>query len=371
MCSLQTLKLFVQQRLTAAVEEIFGHLDKTITEYEEEIHRRHRRLLDEVSKPAVFPADVQQLFESREEVSPEQQEWSSSLDQEDAEPPHIKEEQEELWTSQEGEQLQGLKEADITKFIFTPVPVRSKGDEGKPQSSQIHQRQTQENRETEHLKAEADGEGCGGSELPINTCPERHLQPDRHVKNSHFSEPETEDRTYCWMDITDLQPDLNTLNNNLTPINVMRCNTGTKSYSCSDCGKRFGQKGTLRRHVKKIHKREKPFACSLCNANFSQQIALEQHVRIHSGEKPFSCSVCDKKFTQKRNLKCHMTVHTGEKPFSCSICAKRFTQKRILKGHMMVHTGEKPFSCSVCEKRFTRRSRVKNHKCVVECSISL
>ena len=51
MCSLQSLKVFVQQRLTAAVEEIFGHFEKTITEYEEEIHRRHRRLLDEVLKP--------------------------------------------------------------------------------------------------------------------------------------------------------------------------------------------------------------------------------------------------------------------------------------------------------------------------------
>ena len=50
MCSLQSVKLFVQQRLTAAVEEIFGHLEKTITEYEEEIHRRHRRLLDELLK---------------------------------------------------------------------------------------------------------------------------------------------------------------------------------------------------------------------------------------------------------------------------------------------------------------------------------
>ena len=33
---------------------------------------------------------------SKEEVQPEQKEWTSSLDQEEQEPAHIKEEQEEL-----------------------------------------------------------------------------------------------------------------------------------------------------------------------------------------------------------------------------------------------------------------------------------
>ncbi|KAG7225298.1 hypothetical protein INR49_007145 [Caranx melampygus] len=44
-------------------------------------------------------ADTHHLLVRTEEVSPEQQDWSSSLDQEDPpEPPHIKEEQEEIWT---------------------------------------------------------------------------------------------------------------------------------------------------------------------------------------------------------------------------------------------------------------------------------
>ncbi|XP_039648879.1 zinc finger protein 135-like [Perca fluviatilis] len=50
--------------------------------------------------------------------------------QEDPEPPHIKEEQEELRVSQEGEQLQGREEeADIAKFPFTPVPVKSEHED--------------------------------------------------------------------------------------------------------------------------------------------------------------------------------------------------------------------------------------------------
>ncbi|XP_062292339.1 uncharacterized protein LOC133996733 [Scomber scombrus] len=189
MCSLQSVKLFVQQRLTAAVEEIFGHLDKTITEYEEEIHRRHRRLLDELLKAetkqrkAVLPLDVRKVIVGEEE----KQEKTSTLDQEDPDPPHIKEEHEEPWTSQEGEQLQELEEADITKFTSTPVPVTSEDDEEKPQSSQLQQTQT------EKMKTETDGEDCGGSEPDKNVNPDTHLQPDTEDKTSNSSVTDTDD----------------------------------------------------------------------------------------------------------------------------------------------------------------------------------
>ncbi|KAM6903938.1 uncharacterized protein PEZ65_018717 isoform 2-T2 [Lycodopsis pacificus] len=218
MSKVQMLRCLVNQRLTAAAEEIFGVFERTIAEYEEQLSRsqeqneRQRKLLDTVFIPQLqlHRADVQQLLVVKEEVPPEQQEWSSSLDQEDPEPPHIKEDQEdpepphikedqedpepphikedqedpepphikedqedpepphikedqedpepphikedqeELWTSQEGEQLQGLEEADITTFSFTPVKIED--DEEEAQSSQLHQRQT------EQMETEADGE---------------------------------------------------------------------------------------------------------------------------------------------------------------------------------------------------------------------
>ncbi|XP_030002478.1 uncharacterized protein LOC115427886 isoform X6 [Sphaeramia orbicularis] len=76
------------------------------------------------------PADIQQLLVVKEEDPYEQQEWKPSLDQKDQVLPHIKEEQEEIWTNQEREQLQWLGEADIIKFTFSPVPVKSEDDEG-------------------------------------------------------------------------------------------------------------------------------------------------------------------------------------------------------------------------------------------------
>ncbi|XP_031697894.1 gastrula zinc finger protein XlCGF7.1-like, partial [Anarrhichthys ocellatus] len=320
---------------------------------------------------------VQQLLANKEEVPSEQQEWSSSLDQEDPEPPHIKEEQEELWTSQEGEQLQGLEEAGI-KFSFTPV--KSEDDEEEAQSS-LHQRQT------EQMETEADGEDCGGPEPAWNSDPGRH--PETVDKTGDSLEPQTDD------DAREPQSGLNSLNNDGVPVNDVKYNVGKKSFICCECGRKFGRKDSLRRHMRfhtgekpyscsvcgkgfsqrpnlirhmRCHSGEKPFRCSFCDTSFAVRSALVNHMRIHTGEKPFSCLYCDKSFTQKGGLKKHMTVHTGEKPFSCPVCDKCFSQKANLTYHFSLHTGQKQFSCSVCDKRFTWQSQVRSHKCVGESS---
>nr|XP_033465291.1 zinc finger and SCAN domain-containing protein 21-like isoform X3 [Epinephelus lanceolatus] len=255
-------------------------------------------------------SDVQQLLVVKEEVPPEQQEWSSSVDQEDPEPPHIKEEQEELWISQEGEQLQGLEEDDIIKFTSTPVSVKSEDDEEKPQSSQLHQRHT------EQMETEAEGEDCGGAEPARNSDLDRHLPSETDDKTGESSEPETDDSD-DWKETREPQSGLNSLKNDQVSVNDLI--VGEKRFCCSECGKRFGRRGILK-----------------------------QHMISHTGEKPFSCSECGKRFGYSRDLKGHMRSHTGEKPFNCSECGKTFGYSGDLNKHMRSHTahnsGEGP-SC--------------------------
>ncbi|CAB1429383.1 unnamed protein product [Pleuronectes platessa] len=187
------LRALLTERLEAAGEEILAGLEETLAEYEDRMEQtersereicRQRRLLDAVMQPvvrlrrAVSPADVQQLMVNKEEVPPEQQQWSTLVDQEDQEPPNLKEEQEEPWTNQDGQQLQGLEEADI-RFTLTPVAVKSEEDEEKLKTSKLHLSETKENR--------AD---CGGPEPARNLSPDGRLQPGPEDKTEDSSETE-------------------------------------------------------------------------------------------------------------------------------------------------------------------------------------
>ncbi|XP_029907636.1 zinc finger protein OZF-like [Myripristis murdjan] len=389
MSRLQELRSLVQQRLSAALDDVFGLLERTIAAHDEELshlkeeNERQRKLLSEVQlHTAEFS---QQLLVSKEEDPSEQQECCPSLNQED------------LWT-----QLQGLQEAE-SKFPFTPVPVKSEDDEEKAQSSQLCQNQPEENREvesqasisTEQMKTEADGEE------PINNSdPAADLQAasDGQLLPKHSSEPETDDSD-DWTETGEAESGLapfskplfseNTSNVAEKPYSCStRKNTGKevrhgsvcgkdfkhkrnlkkhtmvhkkeKPYSCPSCSKKFSDNYQLRRHMKS-HAQEKPYNCSVCGKGFIQKTKLEKHIRVHTGEKPFSCSSCSKRFSDKKQLRRHMRVHTGEKPFPCSVCGKGFTVKFNLNTHLRIHTGERPYNCSVCGKGFTQKVNLKTH----------
>ncbi|XP_047186058.1 gastrula zinc finger protein XlCGF57.1-like isoform X2 [Scophthalmus maximus] len=316
------LRALLTERLTAAAEEIVGLLEETVAEYEDRVERsereicRQRRLLDAVLKPEVrlHRADVQQLVVGKEEFPLEQQQWSPSVKQEDPETPHIKEEQEEVWSSQEGEHLQCPEEADIIKFT-----VKSEEDEKIPQSSQLHQRLTEENRED-----------CGGPEPARNSGLNGHLEPG--------PEDQTDDSEDDWKETREPSGSKK-IKNSKVSAGDMRRSTGEKPFRCCECGKIFRHKQTLKRHM-----------------------------MIHTEEKPYSCSECGQIFRLKGNLQKHMLIHSVEKPHCCSECGQRFSRKQYLKRHMMIHIGEKPFSCRVCNKRFNWNHQQKRHQCVGESS---
>lgn len=72
-----------------------------------------------------FPVDIPQVLVIQQEM----REWRSNLDQNAPEPLYIKEEQEELWSSQEGQYLEGPE-----KSPFPGAPVKGDSQKGQQQS---------------------------------------------------------------------------------------------------------------------------------------------------------------------------------------------------------------------------------------------
>uniref|UniRef100_A0A3Q4GG16 C2H2-type domain-containing protein n=1 Tax=Neolamprologus brichardi TaxID=32507 RepID=A0A3Q4GG16_NEOBR len=217
------------------------------------------------------PSDVvqQHAFEEEDVLTDQQvcnQERNSILDQKDPQPPQIKEEQEEVCSSQEGEQF-GLKlEADT--FMVTPTYEESSHSEPEPKSEQL----------LSHSFSRAES---------------RDYEESQHVDSGSSRGTELKNRR------------------------PSRTNTKNKSIQCDVCGKTLPDKYRMTAHLR-VHTGEKPYSCSTCGKRSSDSSALKKHMRIHTGEKPYSCSTCGKRFADPSAFKKHTRIHTGEKPYSCN-----------------------------------------------------
>ena len=108
---------------------------------------------------------------------------------------------------------------------------------------------------TAQIKTEADGEDCGGPELARNSDSDRHREPDTDDKTGGSCEPET-DNSDDWKETREPQSGLNSLNNEEVPVSDSRCSAGEKPFSCSECGKRYVNKGYLKVHMRITYRRE-------------------------------------------------------------------------------------------------------------------
>ncbi|XP_038855229.1 zinc finger and SCAN domain-containing protein 21-like [Salvelinus namaycush] len=359
MFKIQLLRVFLNERLTAAADEIFGVVEKTIAEYQEEVVRL-QRLLDIVLQPEpditlkLHRADLQQrtLSVSEEEVPSEQQhceqEWSPSLGTEDTEPIQIKEEEEELRTTQEEEQIHGF-ETDTKDSIFTAGCVKSDCDEDPTHPSQAQEEGNgKRDPTTEQITTQPDGEDYIESEPTSVSQPLSAVNPDCFAAQTENIE------SVGGMDTGG-------------PLSGFKPVISKRSEMAKGQKSRINTKGqtstqfSLLKSPSQSHATSYCCSCPVCGTCFNQNEDLKRHMRSHTGENPYYCHDCGKTFIRSGHLKIHMRIHTGEKPFNCRHCGQGFNQNGNLKRHMRIHTGEKPYHCHFCGKGFCNSSNLKKH----------
>ncbi|XP_061838681.1 uncharacterized protein [Nerophis lumbriciformis] len=341
----------------------------------------------------------------RQEEDPLQQRGGSSLKQNEPQLPHVKEEEEEVWISQEGECVLGQEDADLTKFPLTGVSVKTEDHKDKPpESSQLHHspkvcekhilpeqhewifRMEQEEPQPSHFKEEDEASQTPHVKKEVEDPLTPHLKEE---EGEHSISQEGENLE--WLEefpVTgvivksedDEVKDESEEKRVVEPPSSSSTQHMTTEADGDHCGGSQADKLLAplpdskdttshspdtededTKADKTCHTDNTRLKCSYCDKTYKYHCRLKVHTRIHTGEKPFSCSECGKGFITGQYLKVHMKIHIGEKPFSCSVCGKGFTQRHGLKSHTRIHTGEKPFSCTICGKDFVQNQHLKVH----------
>ena len=112
-------------------------------------------------------------------------------------------------------------------------------------------------------------------------------------------------------------------------------------------GAKFAETCSLKTHpLRFLNKADK---CGIYGSKFSHKLLL-QTLNTHSqtGVKPCVCATCGAQFGDRGSLRKHIRTHNGEKPYKCDTCGAKFAQKHTLKRHVRTHTAEKPYICDTC-----------------------
>ncbi|KAM9414831.1 uncharacterized protein ACWYII_024011 isoform 1-T1 [Salvelinus alpinus] len=419
MSKLELFNAYLTERLTAAAREITLAVERTITDYQEEISRskeeneRLRLLLDFKPHLHLHTKDPQQLTftVSKEGVPPEQQHCEQecpSMGQQVPEPTQIKDEQEE-------EPLQG-QESDTKDFITVCVVSDCEGVNTRHASHTVESRDggSPFNNTTGRIQTEPDDEDY------IDYIVSEPSSPAARSENSVNSGRDTDGES------RERPP-----GSKPRKSQRKRVKKGTSvveeasPYCCKLCGRTFVRMGFLVNHVQRTHtKHAKQYRCGVCEGVLDSKENLTVHVQTHTKERSTAhpqtytepnprptahpqtltepkprpsthpqiltepkprptahrqtftkgmptpqlqpaakptCHVCGKCFPYNHNLKLHVRTHTGERPFKCRECGKCFRSKGYMKVHLRIHTGEKLFQCKECNKGFPTKQYLTKH----------
>ncbi|XP_059195187.1 zinc finger protein ZFP2-like [Centropristis striata] len=398
MSTVETLRQFVSERLTAAAEEIFGVLEKTLVVYEDEIDRQ-RKLLDIFWKPQIklhrIELQLQHVCKEEEVLAGQTliiQERNSGPDQEDPDPPQNKGEQQELCTGQEGEQ----QETDA--LMLTPTPEESDHDEAQTVNLSIDETQSA----VKEMSAESQDQNGGqhrdsGSARSTEPPLKRRLHENRshsnNVNNADMSEIQR--RTQTELQQQHVCKEEEVLADQ--PLIILEIKSSleqedpdppqNKGEQQELCTGQEGEQLVLEQETEALMLTPTPEESDHDEAqtvNFSideTQSAVEEMSAEsqdqNGGQHLDSGSAGSTEPQLKRRHRKNRThsnninnadmseilrrTQTRTKPIECDTCRKCFKNDYLLKSHMSVHTDEKPYSCKTCGKDFRNNARLKVH----------
>ncbi|MEQ2255214.1 hypothetical protein ILYODFUR_011491, partial [Ilyodon furcidens] len=275
----------------AAVGEISGAANKEERSRLEQ-NKLHNKTVEAVFNPRVLMhrLDVQQMLLVKDDAPKDQ---SPGVDLQDPKPFHIKEEQEEVCTSLEVEQLH-RRETNVIRFPVLDSPIKSEDDEESPLFSKLCQ----------PIKVDRYFPEKDGGESTRN-------QDRGDTTNSSGTEvieddEEGDDADYPGFQLKHLlntQPEAKVMDNDHEEQMAPETggNNGNKSFGYSELAKIF---------VSHRSKSSLKCSCDDYGETFNGSKPLNSHQKIHTGEKPFCCDICEHRHNQKNYLNEHMRTHT-------------------------------------------------------------
>uniref|UniRef100_A0A1A8RAL6 C2H2-type domain-containing protein n=1 Tax=Nothobranchius rachovii TaxID=451742 RepID=A0A1A8RAL6_9TELE len=303
MSGMEHLRRLVSERLAAAAEEIFGFVEKTVADYQEEVVRSRSEIIQlrqqieqlSVSQPQIL------LFKTEGHVVPENQSQTHVAQQMKEEPP------------------------DVFHFPNLNTDFSKDATFTHPESDAATQADAQllpyDHSITVTLNDDLDvmriGSGASSS----------GQHPHRAVSSRLRS-------VSCYM------CDLAGLRESDLVEHIKTSHPGHKAFRCDECHKEFNRKHHLTLHLR-VHTGEKPYICPFCGRSFTQGSSLTVHLRRHTGEKPYHCNTCGKMVSHSNHLKLCLfrskVTGTAEKPFRCVKCGKMFGSISELNMHINIH----------------------------------
>ncbi|KAM4597235.1 uncharacterized protein V3H82_023112 [Fundulus diaphanus] len=415
MSSVQHLREFISERLTAAAEEIFGVFHRTIAQYEEEMDRQ-RRLLDAAWRPGGSLQEAG-LLRRRLCVKPGMpaapqlchQQGGSTRTQQQPEPPglrgparpetlHVKVEPGKLCSSPEDQQLVLKQEADT--FLLNcaarglgpsePEPEHIFPHKFPPPGSQGSRYQGSASAAREPTRnlgsgAEAGSTSASPARPEPDEAPERGgaagtrlcVRADVPRRPVSPQEEPPADQRFCHLEGKSseerLEPEPLQIQKEQEEQLVLKEEidsfTVTSAYEESDESEAEGKQNIFHDYLKATNREPAgswqrdtgPASSAEPMPTCKQTGHSESPISAGTSDGTLGCQLCGKSLGSNAELKEHFKIHAVEKPFSCNVCGKAFKYNIKLLIHMRTHTGEKPFSCEICGKGFSQKVNLNVH----------